>query len=462
MIIYEICKGKLLLRELNSKDTFCLKDTSHLIVNNIYNGFLCITNSFTNKSFIIRELDWNVGHLYPYSFFKYVKYPRLPLKQTLLPKRLIDEINTYVTFIIALSYDCNLRCKYCYQQCDPNLNRSKISASDLDQVLQIITEYEEKHPEKHICIGLFGGEPLLEKNRRDILTILDFCVEHCFPVSITTNGVNLPYYLKDLVIYSGLGITINTTIDSIPYNGMTRYNCENEEKSQSADILKSIKTLINNDVTVLVEINIDQHNIDELDSMILFYKENGLLDNPNFRFGISRVDDRRYEIGYDNMVSASELLQKLLSIDINSKHIYFAFVKAALALYQKIKPDFNQYERKYISNYCWAQSSLDDVFYVDAALNTFRCTYTVGRTDYSLAKFSLDFIENYRKPNRTYLDQAKCKNCNIGGYCAGGCILSAEVDFERMCREEKEDFQKFLINIYYPEVFNLMRQYNLI
>ena len=42
--------------------------------------------------------------------------------------------------------------------------------------------------------------------------------------------------------------------------------------------------------------------------------------------------------------------------------------------------------------------------------------------------------------------------CVIGGYCAGGCSLSAEVDFRRMCSNEKQDVMLFLQRVYYPRV----------
>ena len=216
------------------------------------------------------------------------------------------------------------------------------------------------------------------------------------------------------MIYSGLGITVNTTIDSLSENEKTRFSSDNGVDSKGSSLLKSIYTLINYDIIVQVEANIDQHNIDQIGDMIRFYKDHGFLENPNFRFGIARVDDRRFETGYDKMVTDTQLISKLNELNITDPHVYYAFVKSTLALCRKLNPEFKQRERKYISNYCWASAPVDDVYYIDAALDVFRCTFTVGRKNYSQFKFSLENLEKYKAPNRTYLDYEKCMNCPIG------------------------------------------------
>lgn len=95
----------------------------------------------------------------------------------------------------------------------------------------------------------------MNKGKTIFLQIFDFCVQYRFSVSITTNGVNIPYYLKDLVIYSGLNIMVGTTIDSIAKNELTRFSINDTEDSRSLSLLKSVLTLINNGVNVSIEMN---------------------------------------------------------------------------------------------------------------------------------------------------------------------------------------------------------------
>jgi uncharacterized protein len=457
MNIYEILAGKLYPIELNEAETFYLEDTSHLLIEYITNQYICITNTFQNKSFLIKKHNWHNIGMYPAGLKDYVGYPKEPLTDIECTEEAISLYGKTATFIIALSYRCNLNCKYCYQQCNESLDKSSISSDNLSYILNTISQFHRLHPDKLINIGLFGGEPLLPENYNNIIKIFDYCVENQFSVSITTNGVNLPYYLKDLVIYSGLNIMVGTTIDSITENEITRFSAGETEDSSGLSLLKSVLTLINNGVKVAVEMNIDKHNIDEIGTMINFYKENGFLDNPLFNLGIGLVDDRRYETGYADTVSETDLLEKLAECEPLHESIYYAFVKAPLNLCKKLYPDFRQSEMKYVSNYCWAAAPLDYVFYIDAALDVFRCSFSVGRKECSLFKFSLEELENYKLPNHTYLERERCQKCNIGGSCSGGCRLSADVDFDRMCTEEKAEFNSFLSKIYYPKIKSMVK-----
>lgn len=464
MIIYEIISGELHPIELHEEGEFILKDISYLLIEQLSEQYICITNTFKNKSILVKTTDWHDTGTYPLGLEKYVEYPQKPLKDIDCPKETFALYEKTATFIIALSYRCNLHCKYCYQQCNENLDKSSISDENLSTILDTILQFHRLHPEKLINIGLFGGEPLLPENYDNIIRIFDFCAENQFSVSITTNGVNLPYYLKDLVIYSGLNMMVGTTIDSIAKNEITRFSIGKAEDSRSSSLLKSVLTLINNEVNVAVEMNIDKHNINEIGTMIDFYHENGFLDNPCFHLGIGLVDDRRYETGYTDTVTETELIAKLSEYEQLHDSIYYAFVKSPLNLCKKIYPDFRQSEVKYVSNYCWVSAPLDYVFYIDADLDVFRCSFSVGRKEYSLFKFSLAELENYKLPNRTYLDRPCCKKCNIGGYCAGGCSLSADVDFDRMCADEKAEFNNFLSDVYYPKVkrmIELLPEYSL-
>lgn len=461
-IIYDIDRGRLNECRLDGKPEFHLRDTAHLIIYPISKDYFCVTNSLLNKSFLITKDSWKGAGKYPAEFAGFVGYPSEPLRETELPENCLELSQDDITFVIAMSYKCNLHCKYCYQQCDTTLNRDKISVENLNEIFSVISLYHERHPEKYISIELFGGEPLLTENYDEIIRIFDFCVDHKFPVAITTNGVNLPYYLKDLIIYSGLQIAVNTTIDSISDNEKTRFSSSGKEDSSGSSLLNSIYTLINNDVFVSVEANVDQHNIGSLRGMIGFYEENGFLDNPNFSFSIGRVDDRRFETGYDKMVTDSELLVELSKIERIPPQVSYAFVKSSLFLCHKLDPMFRQMEMRYVSNYCWASSPIQQVFYIDAQLDVFRCTYTVGRKQYSLFKFTLEALEAFRPHNRTYMDYPRCRKCDIAGYCSGGCALSADVNFDRMCLDEKTDFDSFMNSLFYPRVKIMMENQSIL
>lgn len=80
-----------------------------------------------------------------------------------------------VTFILTITYKCNMHCTYCYQQNDKTLEKKLISDETLDKILSIIAQYMEANPNKTVRLGLFGGEPLLIENEKVISSMRRSC-----------------------------------------------------------------------------------------------------------------------------------------------------------------------------------------------------------------------------------------------------------------------------------------------
>lgn len=456
MRIQEVISGKLVPKDVDDSKSINISSIEHLIIKEIENE-ICVINSFTNKCILMEQKDWHGIGYYPEEIAEVLmKDVKVESNESSL---VIEEHGKYTGFVIALSYACNLKCSYCYQQHNDKLDKSRITKENLDLILSTILEYKEHHQDEYIGIELFGGEPLLPENRDDIIKIFDFCVKHGMTVGITTNGSYLEYFLKDLVIYRGLHMSIYTTVDSIYSNETTRCERDKEEITTHANsILHNVKLLIENGVRVSVAANIDKHNINQLKDMIEYYEREGFLTNEKFSFVIGRVDDRFFETKYKDILSETDILEELGKLESIPEGVYSGFIKAPYQLCKKVSLNYRQEELRETENYCWAVGPFENVFYIDPDLDTFRCTYTVGRKELSEFKFSYENIEAYEKPDRTYRDYKQCKSCNIGGYCGGGCAQSARIDFEKQCASEKEHFEQFLERIFYKKISQMIHK----
>lgn len=452
MFIEEISNGKLKRMEIQDNSEILVPSIDHLIIKHLGNK-VCIINSYTNRCILLDTIDWNGIGKYPKTVAEVLEYKPITSEYDIYSNKIVDTKNKSTSFVIALSYACNLKCTYCYQQHNDKLNKNKITTENLDYILSTIIEYKNNHNDENIVIELFGGEPLLPENHDDIIKIFDFCVENRISVGITTNGSFLGYYLKELIIYRGLNMSIFTTIDSLFNNETTR--CERNKNIPTAhanSILQNVKLLIDNGVRVSIAANIDKHNINQIGSMINFYEQEEFLSNEKFSFVIGRVDDRFYETNYKDILSETDILKKLGEFSMIPDGVYASFIRAPYELCKKIGVNYRQQELKGSGNYCWAAAPYENVFYIDPDLDTFRCTYTVGRKEFSEFKFSSDNLKNYKKPNRTYRDNKKCSICKIGGYCGGGCEQSAKINFDKQCENEQKSFEDFLNQIFYPEI----------
>lgn len=356
-----------------------------------------------------------------------------------------------ITFILAITYMCNLHCSYCYQQHDKTLDKKLISKENLKKIFDIIEKYKSDNPEKNYEIGLFGGEPLLKSNEWVIDEVFDFCKKNRIRVHITTNGSNLDYYLKKIIINRKIISSINPTIDTFKLNYVTRHSIDesknNEEETEK--LLKCIKTLLFYNVPVNVATNIDAHNCDKIWEIYDDFQKQGLLDNGKFTWSLGRVDDRLYETNYKDIIDESKIIARLLEHEI-PKNMHAAFMKTTYGLTKLMGLELNQNEARGRYNYCWNSSISDKVFYVDSNLKSYRCTYTVGRPKYSILDFTKENIDNYSIVEKTNLSYEECKGCDIGGYCGGGCQLSHDKDFSRCCEYEKYTFNNYIENILIP------------
>lgn len=459
---YEIKDKRVISRKCSNKVIKKRIKYENLYIHDFCNDKNIIINSFKNKVLIVPKILLNDRDYISADLFEHLETPVKDNKEIFenIVKNDTREASNYITFIIAITYTCNLHCSYCYQQNDKNLDKKLISKENLEKILDIIMLFKQENPQKIIEIGLFGGEPLLPQNSDIINKVLSFCVENKIKIHITTNGVYLRYFFKTLVIHRNLISSINTTIDSVKENYITRCSDkQNLAKETGSSMLEAIKLLLQYKVPVNVATNIDSHNVLFIKNIHDYFVENGFFDYSNFRWDIGRVDDRLYETNYSKIISETEILSELLILKDSKYNFHAAFMRSIQVLSKKIGLDFNVSEQRGVYNYCWASSAVDEVFYIDSDLDVFRCTCTVGRKRFSLFKFSLENLNKFKLHNRTYLDYNDCIKCKIGGFCSGGCKLSFDVDKEKQCEYEKRNFDSFIENIFIPHVKKLGKGY---
>ena len=247
-----------------------------------------------------------------------------------------------VTFILTITYKCNMHCTYCYQQNDKTLEKKLISDETLDKILSIIAQYMEANPNKTVRLGLFGGEPLLIENEKVIDKILQFCKEHKTTVHITTNGSFLSYYLKKFIINRRFISGIYPTIDSMALNYMTRYDLDpsRNNTNETFKLLCCIKTLLHYGIHVDLGTNIDRHNHKEIWNTLDDLKKLQLLQDKNFAWTIGRVDDRLYETNFPDIMMESEILAELQSKPLPD-NVHAAFLKTCYNFADKMGLNLN-------------------------------------------------------------------------------------------------------------------------
>lgn len=429
-----------------------INDKFTLLINSFKNKVLVVESNKINNGTI--EIDSTVSEWLetPSSNSDYFKCCEL------YDEKMILESKKKILISLVLTYSCNLRCSYCFQQKYDKLSRKPITLEKLEIILDKISLIIRENPDIQVSIGLFGGEPLLPKNELIIDRVFKYCVDHRLKIGITTNGVFLPYFAKKLIIYRSVIAAVAITVNSLPENyekivEITRV-ANNVEK-----LLDVTDLLLSYGVTIDVGTNFDKTNIQQLVPMFFYFKNRGYFARKTFYWNIGRVDNRLFDTNYDDYIlSETDILLELMKIhEPIPPNLHAGFIQTCKNLTDKLNLSFNEIQCKGIYNYCWNVSPYDRVFYIDNNLNLFRCTVTVGRPEYILGNLRSFDLLNYQNDTKTFLDYKECQKCEIGGLCSGGCKLSADIDFYKQCRLEKKEFENFVSNILIPVIVEKMR-----
>ncbi|HLF28286.1 MAG TPA: radical SAM protein [Anaerolineae bacterium] len=178
-------------------------------------------------------------------------------------------------FLLMPTYDCNLRCPYCYEKRLRRNGRAWIQKvmdhtlvdAAYAAMMQIRQDIEDKQPGG---ITLYGGEPFLKRNAEIVNYIVEKGLELGYKFRAITNGSELDGFLnllgKEKVSW------IQITLDGPPESHDKR-RFRADGSGSFADIAKNITAALERGVTVSVRTNVDKTNVEFLPELIVLQRK---------------------------------------------------------------------------------------------------------------------------------------------------------------------------------------------
>lgn len=390
-----------------------------------------------------------------------------------IKKRYKSNIRNYLqndkiySYAICLTYSCNFKCTYCFER--DNLKKFKtISKSDLYDMLNLIkseiTEIRNINSDSVIYMELFGGEPLLTRNRELLKIIFEFARENNLYISITSNGYEVISLIEELICYRDVIACFCITIDGTrEYHDKRRII--NDKIGTFDKIVEGVQLLLELDFKVVCATNVDKKNIDNLESLFNFYKTKSWLDYNNFSVQIGRVDDK-FNSGNKDLLTEAKLLNRISEIFKDNKPDWLstAFLKSIERPSNILDVGYNQIEYGKIPyNHCWATSPIIKGCYIGPDLELYRCTVSVSNENYKVGNLRSDSsyscYDSWLQNN--IFSRKECLDCNISGYCGGGCKIEKDTyGYEYICNYNKSNFEEFIQCIALDKINKLLRDYD--
>ncbi len=316
---------------------------------------------------------------------------------------------------IAMTYNCNFACIYCYER---KIKRENTIRKELVDRFYEIAKYKLDRSEIIPSIGITGGEPLLDDHEDILEYILRRGSKDGFVFDIISNGYMLSEYADLLSKY-------NVKVVKVTIDGPKRvHNARRPHITRRGTfdrIIEGIKAATQKGIFVTIFTNIDSQNIDHIPQLVNELREEGV----NTPILLKRVNERS-GARYPFMLPPDEYFQKVLSLlrkyDLPNVGIY-----EFDAFYQDLfKAISNGEPLPGRLKYCGATNG--NVLIFDPRGDLYPCDYTLGNKELRVGTYYPEF-----KLNRNYLlwinrsvnNIPQCFGCKLAPFCAGGCPMEA-------------------------------------
>jgi uncharacterized protein len=211
------------------------------------------------------------------------------------------------------TYQCNLRCFYCFQPHKAHAGHGKFSAiitpGQIDAAFEIIDKFSHRGAlasevglalgfdeqayvdsnHTHVReIGLFGGEPLTQSTLSSIEHIALLAKERSATLWGITNGVELHHFEHLLGTGPGKISELQITIDGIEEHHNARRKGPRLHKTFTG-IIENIELALAKHVQINIRMNTDRQNADDIESLAKLFQDRGWQQRKNFSFGCAVV-----------------------------------------------------------------------------------------------------------------------------------------------------------------------------
>ena len=332
-------------------------------------------------------------------------------------------------FLMMPTYDCNLRCSYCYEKrlckkgcewLEKVMDRATVDAAynAMEKIQQDIGD------DKASTITLYGGEPFLKRNADIVRYIVAQGGERGYGFRAVTNGVELDEFLDLLGEGVGKVNLMQITLDG-PAQVHDKRRFKADGKGSFADIARNISAALEHRVTVVVRTNVDKKNVAGIPELADIYVEQGWVDRPNFSAYCSAVHLRPGSPGQESLffdgqltdlVNESAKWHPQVKLITSDKHLKAKFKGL---LMDKTYPHFSPVS-------CGSQLGM---YLFDPHGNIYICWDSVGEPIGLVGHYLPDLAFDQEAlglwHERTIMSIPECVACKYALLCGGGCAQHA-------------------------------------
>jgi uncharacterized protein len=348
------------------------------------------------------------------------------------------DVQQVPSYIFMPTYDCNLRCAYCFQDAmrtDAKLGQLLriMEPGIVDRIFRALPRIEALHgiaegAQVARSIGFFGGEPLLAQNRPIVEYILGKTRElGKASFWAVTNATELEAY-ADLLGPQDLS-SVQVTLDGPP-GEHDRRRIYADGSGSFLRIARNISLALERGVEVSVRLNLDRNNIGQVPALADEILAWGWSQAPRFSVYCAPITAENEQTDSRSTFNTWELEQALEAL--REEHPQVAVVGLPD---DRIKHDVrrlfattSQLPLTLKSSFCGAHNRM---YIFDAFADIYACWERTGDARVRIGTIAADggvtlnqgLSQQWR--SRTVASNPVCRRCRYALHCGGGCAVLA-------------------------------------
>jgi uncharacterized protein len=340
-------------------------------------------------------------------------------------------------FVLLLTYDCNLRCTYCFQN-DLRIGPGKLAtleqtadAAMVERWWRAMDNIEAAHGTEvpsPLQLTLYGGEPLLAANRPVLEEILRRTAErHGSMVSAITNGTEVPH-CRDLLGPGKINL-IQVTLDG-PRSIHDQRRVWADGSGSFDQTIAAVDIAMSQGARVDVRINVCNDNVRSLPELARELSRRGWLASPSFVAYVAAVHKSTSGVKSEHPMSSWQLkkaLREMAADDPDVARIQdqdYGIEGSMRALLKGANP-------MSVANtaYCGAQTKM---YVFDRVGDIYACWERTGNPAMRIGRIDEEggILVNDRNHaawrGRSITSNETCVRCAYATFCGGGCAAIAE------------------------------------
>lgn len=370
------------------------------------------------------------------------------------------------SYVFMLTYDCNLRCPYCYQKglrLDTRpihlINNKKeffhMTKEMVDNIFEGIRDIESVHVNgkfiKRRKITFYGGEPLRSANRDIVEYIMAQAQKYgdwdAVSFEAVTNGTELHDY-EDLLGVDGISF-LQITLDGPPqiHDKLRVYA---DGRGSFEHIAKNITMALEKGARVSLRVNVDRKNIVHLPELADIIVEQGWHKHKSlFSVYVAPIHQGAANGGCETkfLFNTWELHQEIEALKDQYPHLHIFSVGRYNLLKDKVLKLMKEQDghlHALSPAYCGAHTGM---YVIDPVGDVYACWERTGDPNIRIGSIRGGrFVRTgmyHMWKSRHVVSNVVCRRCPYALFCGGGCASRACIANGNMFTRYCDGFKQF-------------------